>query len=89
MQNDTAGHPEAAGYRGDDTATSHGPDRTSPIIGFDELARRLPVYRERTLRALVQRRILPSIRPPGSRKLAFHWPSVIEALKRHQRGGEL
>ena len=57
------------------------------IIRFDALATRLPFASERTLRDWTRRGILPSIRPPGARKLGFHWPSVIEALQRHSRGG--
>ncbi len=59
----------------------------TPFCDFPALVRHLPMYGERTLRELVKKRIVPCLRPPGSRKLAFHIPSVEAALLRYQRGG--
>ena len=59
----------------------------TPFCDFPALVRHLPMYSPRTLRQLVKNRIIPSVRPPGSRKLAFHLPSVEAALLRHQQGG--
>jgi hypothetical protein len=59
----------------------------TPFCDFSALVRHLPMYGERTLRELVKREIIPSVRPPGSRKLAFHIPSVEASLLRHQKGG--
>jgi hypothetical protein len=59
----------------------------TPFCDFSALVRRLPMYGERTLRELIKRKIIPSVRPPGSRKLAFHIPSVEAALLRYQHGG--
>jgi hypothetical protein len=63
------------------------PPAKTPFCDFAALVRHLPMYGERTLRELVKRKIIPSVRPPGSRKLAFHIPSVEAALLRFQRGG--
>jgi hypothetical protein len=62
-------------------------ESATPFIDFLELNRRLPMYAPRTLRTLVQKGVIPAGRPPGSRKLAFFWPAVVDALKRHQVGG--
>lgn len=59
----------------------------SPFTGFAGLATRYPFYKERTLRDLVKRKILPACRPPGSRKLIFHLESCDKALLRYERGG--
>lgn len=59
----------------------------TPFCDFSALVRHLPMYSARTLRALVKRRVIPSVRPPGSRKHAFHIPSVEAALLRYQRDG--
>jgi hypothetical protein len=59
----------------------------TPFCDFSALVRHLPMYGERTLRELVKRKIIPSVRPPGSRKLAFHIPSVEASLLRYQKGG--
>jgi hypothetical protein len=59
----------------------------TPFCDFTALVRHLPMYGERTLRQLVKDKILPAVRPPGSRKLAFHIPSVEAALLRYQNGG--
>jgi hypothetical protein len=60
----------------------------SPFIGFPTLLERLKdAYAERNLRDLVKLGIIPSIRPPGVRKLAFYWPGVVEALRRFETGG--
>ena len=60
------------------------PPAPTPFCDFSALVRHLPMYGERTLRELVKRKILPVCRPPGTRKLAFHLPSVEAALLRHQ-----
>jgi len=57
---------------------------STPFCGFADLCNRLPFYSARTLRSMVAKRIIPAVRPPGSRKLAFFWPGVVEALRRHQ-----
>jgi hypothetical protein len=59
----------------------------TPFCDFSAMVRHLPMYGERTLRELVKRKIIPSVRPPGSRKLAFHIPSVEASLLRYQKGG--
>jgi hypothetical protein len=59
----------------------------TPFCDFPALVRHLPMYGPRTLRDLAKRKIIPTIRPPGSRKLAFHIPSVERSLLRFQRGG--
>src|SRR5882672_10813183 len=59
----------------------------TPFCDFSSLVRHLPMYGERTLRQLVKDKIIPAVRPPGSRKLAFHLPSVEASLLRHQKGG--
>ena len=69
-------------------ACTNTPAKT-PFCDFPALVRHLPMYSERTLRELVKRRVIPAVRPPGSRKLAFHLPSVEAALLRHQKGGNL
>ena len=60
---------------------------STPFTDFDGLMKHLPMYGERSLRELLKKKILPTIRPPGSRKLAFHLPSVDAAMMRFQRGG--
>ena len=59
----------------------------SPFTDFPGLVRHLPMYGARTLRTLVKRKIIPSVRPPGTRKLGFFLPSVEAALLRFQKGG--
>jgi len=59
----------------------------TPFCDFPGLVRHLPMYGSRTLRDLVKKGVISSIRPPGSRKLAFHIPSVERALLRFQKGG--
>ena len=59
----------------------------TPFTDFFGLVRHLPMYGERTLREMVKRKIICAVRPPGSRKLAFHIPSVEASLLRFQRGG--
>ena len=76
----TAGEPDSL------PVTAQNPN-PSPFTDFPGLVRYLPMYGERTLRDLRKRGLIPSIRPPGSRKLAFHLPSVDAALLRFQRGG--
>lgn len=58
-----------------------------PFTDLRGLASHLPMYGERNLRDLIKRGIICSIRPPGSRKLGFHLPSVEAALLRYQKGG--
>ena len=53
----------------------------SPIIDSKELLKRIPVS-GRTLGKWVKEGYIPFIRPPGSRRLLFHWPDVEEALRR-------
>lgn len=63
------------------------PIAASPFTDFPGLIRHLPMYGERTLRALVKRKIIPAVRLPGTRKLGFHLPTVDAALLRYQKGG--
>ena len=63
------------------------PRDPTPFSDFPGLVRHLPMYGERTLRQLVKDKVIPAVRPPGSRKLAFHIPSVEAALLRFQHGG--
>ena len=63
------------------------PQASTPFTDFDGLMKHLPMYGERSLRELLKKKILPTIRPPGSRKLAFHLPSIDAAMIRFQRGG--
>lgn len=69
------------------TAPLIGDSANTPFTDFAGLVRYLPMYRPRTLRALVKKKILPHIRPPGTRKLGFHLPSVDAALRRFEKGG--
>jgi len=68
-------------------AEQPGTAEPSPFVGFAGLARHLPMFKPRTLRALVARGVIPCVRPPGTRKLTFHLPSVDAAMLRYQRGG--
>ena len=63
------------------------PHAPSPFTGFHGLVHHLPMYGERSLRQMVKDKVIPSIRPLGSRKLTFHLPSVDAALLRYQKGG--
>lgn len=63
------------------------PNAPSPFTDFPGLVRHLPMYGARTLRTLVKRKIIPSVRPPGTRKLGFFLPAVERALLRFQHGG--
>lgn len=60
---------------------------TSPFADFAGLCAFLPMYKPRTLRSLLKKKILPVVRPPGTRKLGFHLPAVEAALLRQQKGG--
>jgi hypothetical protein len=62
-------------------------DFESPMIGYAELSRRLPMYGDRDLREKIKRGLIPAIRPKGCRKWAFFWPGVVEALRRYEQGG--
>src|SRR5262245_60059036 len=64
---------------------------THPTVGdgflsFEQLLPKLPVG-ERSARGWTRSGILPSIKLPGSRRVLYHWPSVVRALLRLQRGG--
>ena len=63
------------------------PAPPSPFTDFAGLVRFLPAYRPRTLRSLIKRRLIPTARLPGTRKLNFHLASVEAALLRYQQGG--
>ena len=63
------------------------PSAPATFLDFPGLVRYLPMYRERKLRELVKLKIVPTLRLPGTRKLAFHLPSVEAALVRFQKGG--
>lgn len=56
------------------------------ILSADKVAERLGIGRAR-LRRWQKDGVVPSIKPPGGRKFLFIWEDVIEALRRHQRGG--
>ena len=63
------------------------PKYSAPFIDFKGLHRDvLPFYSARTLRELVRRGIVPSIRLPKARKRAFHIGDVVAALRRHTQG---
>ena len=59
----------------------------TPFTDFAGLVRHLPMYGERKTRDMLDKKIIPTIRPPGTRKLAFHLPSVDAALLRFSKGG--
>lgn len=63
------------------------PQPPSPFTDFTGLVNYLPMYKPRTLRALVKKKILPHIRPPGTRKLGFFLPAVESAMRRFEKGG--
>lgn len=56
------------------------------LIDEPEALRRVPVSR-RTWFAWRQQGLIPFIRPPGSKRNLYHWPSVLDALLKLQRGG--
>lgn len=70
---------------GRDEAKAASPIAT-PFLDFAGLAARLP-YSPRSLRSLVKRGEIPSIRLPRCRKLLFDWPAVEAALRRNAEGG--
>lgn len=57
------------------------------LLDEDALLQRLPVSR-RTLHSWRTKGLLPYVRPPGGRRVLYHWPSVESALLRLQRGGQ-
>src|SRR5436190_3539564 len=59
----------------------------TPFTDFEGLARHVPFQKPRSLRQMIKAGVIPVVRPPGSRKLGFHLPSVEAALLRFQRGG--
>lgn len=70
---------------------SDSPDATgsaTPFLDFPGLAARLP-YSPRSLRSLVKRGDIPSIRLPRCRKLLFDWPAVEAALRRNAKESSL
>jgi len=58
----------------------------SEFITAQELIRRIPMGRG-ALRARMRAGIIPYVQL-GGRKYHFHWPTVTNAILRHQRGGE-
>jgi len=62
------------------------PPPASPFLDFAGLAARLP-YSPRSIRSLVKRGDIPSIRLRNCRKLLFDWPAVEAALRRNAKGG--
>lgn len=67
------------------TTVKHGSDEP-PFIGFKTLHREMmPDVCARTLKSLIYKGCIPSIRAPGGRKLWFHRASVEAALLRLQR----
>lgn len=78
----------AAAGAGDKPATSATLQSTiiAALIDESEALRRVPVAR-RTWFDWRQRGLIPYIRPPGTKRILYHWPSVEAALLRMQRGG--
>ncbi len=70
------------------TTTPPSAERNSPFLDFPGLCARVP-YSPRSLRALVQRGEIPSIRLPRCRKLLFDWPAVEAALRHNAKGSGL
>jgi len=62
------------------------PPAEAGFIDEKQLLSRLPVSR-RTLFNWRNSGKIPSVRL-GGRKILLHWPSVVAALLRHQRGGD-
>src|SRR5262249_8757914 len=62
------------------------PHNVAEIIGEAEALRRIPVAR-RTWYGWRARGLIPYIKPRGSKRVLYHWPSVEAALLRMQRGG--
>jgi len=56
------------------------------IVDSEEFRRRVPVSR-RTEFDWREKGLLPFIRPPDGRRVLYHWPTVLGALLRMQRGG--
>jgi hypothetical protein len=59
---------------------------TGTIIDESTLLERVPIS-PRTARNWREKGLLPYIKPPGGRRLLYHWPSVEAALLRMQTGG--
>lgn len=55
------------------------------IIDEAALLQKLPVSR-RTLHTWRESGVLPYIRPPGSRRVLYHWPTIEAKLLRSQQG---
>jgi hypothetical protein len=60
---------------------------TTPFTDLHGLVRYLPMYGQRSLRQMIKDKVLPVCRPPGSRKICVHIPSIEQALLRWSRGG--
>ena len=60
---------------------------STPFTDFKGLTARVP-YSARTLRELVKKGLLPSIRLPRARRLIFDIAAVDAALRRHTKGVE-
>jgi hypothetical protein len=56
------------------------------FIDSAEFRRRVPVSR-RTEFDWRDKGLLPFIRPPDGRRILYHWPTVLAALRRMQQGG--
>jgi hypothetical protein len=57
------------------------------MLDMAGLLSRVPLS-ERTIRAAIKKRQLPCIRLPGARKFIFHWPTMQEAFRRFEQGGD-
>ena len=81
------GTDERMGVKDNITQQIGVPSGDGGIIDESTLMTRLP-YSRRGLFDLRKSGKIPFIRLPGSRRILFHWPSVLQALLRQQRGGE-
>jgi hypothetical protein len=67
--------------------TSSATAETPGFISESQLLARIPVCR-RTLNSWRQKKLIPFIRLPGSRRLLYDFESVRGALLRMEQGGE-
>lgn len=80
---DTLPGPAGGSTTTDPAGTSGG---DAALLTTAEVLQRLRISR-RTLATWLTRGLVPAIRMPGSRRLLWHWPTLLHALLRHQRGG--
>jgi hypothetical protein len=65
--------------------SSQAPAEALEFLNERQLLARVPIS-PRSLRNWRSRKVIPFIRPPGSRRILFHWPSVESSLRRQQVG---